>query len=72
MLTLKKIWLWLLLKNPAGLAYLLTVCGIGLLYLLASFLGLIEGANIPLVLRYCGIAGALLFISMPLLSKLNK
>lgn len=72
MLSLKKIWLWLLLKNPGGLACLLTIWGIGLIYFLAAHLGLIEGANVPLALRYCGIAGVLLFIFMPLLDKLNK
>lgn len=72
MLNLRKFWLWLLLNNPGGLACLLTAWGLGLIYFLVSYLGLIEGANVPLVLRYCGIAGILLFIFMPLLNKLNK
>ena len=68
---LKKFWYWILFKNPGGVVALLTILSIAIMYSLASFLGLIEG-NVPLVLRYCGVAGVLLFIFMPLLNKLNK
>lgn len=68
----KKIKNWLLLKNPGGLALLLTAWIFGGLYAAADFLDLIEDANSPFMLKFCLIVGIVLFVTAPLILKLDK
>lgn len=69
---IKKLWHWLLIKNPLGLACILTAWGLGAVYVALAFTGLVSGLNAPLVMQFCGIAGLALFLVMPLLAKLFR
>lgn len=69
---MQKIWYWVLLKNPAGLACLVTAWGFGAAYALAGFTGLLGGVNIPLVLKFSGIAGLAIFVAVPVLQRIFR
>jgi hypothetical protein len=69
---MRGVWHWVLLNNPLGLACLVTVWGIGAVYALAALTGLLGDANVPLALKFCGIAGLALFVVVPILRKLLK
>jgi hypothetical protein len=60
------------LKNPSGLACLLTSWGMGAIYSIAAYFGLVETASVWLVIQYCVIVGLVLFIAMPVILKLFK
>jgi|JI7StandDraft_1071085.scaffolds.fasta_scaffold280511_3 hypothetical protein len=62
----------MLLKNPIGLGSLITCWVVGAAYFLAASLDLVDGANVPLVLKFCGIGGVVLFFGMPILNRLFK
>lgn len=69
---LRKLWFWILLKNPTGLACLLTAWGIGILYVAIALTGLMPGLNSPLAVKFCGIAGVVVFAVMPLLIRVFR
>jgi hypothetical protein len=71
MLKLKKLWHWLLLKNPGGLACLLTLWILGIIYSTLVFMGLLAG-DVAFAIRFCLIGGVLLFILVPIVTKLDK
>ena len=69
---MQKIWHWVLLNNPTGLACLVTAWGVGAAYALAGFAGFLGAANIPLALEFCGIAGLALFVVVPVLQRIFR
>jgi hypothetical protein len=69
---MRRVWHWVLLKNPLGLACLVTAWGVGAVYALAALTGLLGHANVPLVLKFCGLAGLALFVAVPILQKTFK
>ena len=69
---LQKLWNWVLIKNPSGLACLVTAWGIGAVYATLSYTGLVAGLNAPLALRFCGAAGLALFVAVPILLRVFR
>jgi hypothetical protein len=72
MLNFSNIWCWILFKNPDGLAVLITIWLLGVVYGICGLVGLIDNANYSLVLKYCFFSGAGIFIAMPLLKWIFK
>jgi hypothetical protein len=69
---LRQLWYWVLLKNPTGLACLLTAWGIGILYSALAYTGLMSGLNAPLAMKFSGIAGLAFFVVMPILIRIFR
>jgi len=67
---MKKIWYWVLIRNPAGWASLLTVWAIGILYAAIALTGLMPGLDVLLGIKFFGIAGPVVFAVVPLLIRI--
>jgi hypothetical protein len=72
MSSLKQLWHWVLIKNPLGLACLITAWAIGAVYVVIALTGLVAGLNAPLAFKFCGIAGVFLFFLVPLLARVFR
>jgi len=67
---MRRVWHWVLIKNPVGLASLLTAWAIGILFSGLALTGLMSGLNASLIMKFFGIAGPVLFVVVPLLIRI--
>ena len=67
-----RLWHWVLVKNPTGLACLLTIWGVGIFYTIVALAGLVPQHNIPLALKFCGASGLALFVVMPFVIRICR
>lgn len=67
---MRKVFTWIMLKNPAGLACLLAVLGVGAVYFVCAMLGLLGDVDLVSAAKLLGVASLVGFFGVPLLIRL--
>lgn len=67
---INRIWRWLLLNNPSGVACFLTVLALAVVYFLLALVGFLNIRSVPMAMRALAVVGVVMFFVAPLLVKI--